>query len=110
MADDERLSDPFSFATAALAGPAGMNEQLSYMIWGAVATTTRAFLKTEIRVEANIQRIFVSVTLRPWSRTKRLGKLHAIWLKRAEARAAEYLPKGWRLLVYYEPTKAPGKS
>lgn len=101
MAVDKEI-DPFGFAAAAFAGPAGMNEQISYAIWGAVATATKAFSKAEIRIDANIQRIFVAITLKPWARSQRIRVLHDAWLKRAEARAKEFVPNAWRLLVYYE--------
>lgn len=94
--------DPFGFASAAFAGPSGMNEQIAYAVWGAVVTATKAFLKTEVKIDVATQRLFVVITLRRFARSQRLALFHKAWLTKAETRARGYLPQGWRLLIYYE--------
>ena len=78
-----------------------MTEQMAYSLWGAVITTTKAFEKAEVRLDANISRVFIAVRVRWWARFDRMQPLREFWIKRAEARAREFLPTGWRLLVYY---------
>jgi hypothetical protein len=83
----------------ALSNPMSMNEQVSYGIWAAVTTSTKAFGKVEIKVHGDIRRIFIKVHLRWWS--KKLNKLHGAWMLRARERVKEFVPEGWRCLVYY---------
>lgn len=83
----------------------GMVEQISYMIFGAAVTATRAFDKVVVKVEPEVNRIFVSITLRWWANFGRFKPLHAAWLHRAEKRCLEQTPTGWKLLIYYEGQK-----
>lgn len=92
--------DPFK--AAPIVAAAGMNEQMSYAILGAVATTTRAFGDLRLKIDVATQRVFVSVVLRRWAKYKRFKVLRDFWIKKAEARAVAYLPQAWRILVYYE--------
>lgn len=105
MADKDENLDPFGFAAMAFAGPSGMNEQIAYSIWGAVATATKAFLKAEVKIDVTIQRVFVTVTLKRWAKHPRLKLFHDAWLRKAETRAREFVPQAWRILVYYEQPK-----
>jgi len=84
-----------------IASSGDMVERVSYSIWGAIATTTRGFGKVEIKIEPKIKRVFAKVEIRWMVNHKKMNKIHAIWLKRAEVRAKEYVPEGWSLLVYY---------
>lgn len=79
-----------------------MAEQISYMIWGEVVTTTKAFGDVNIKVDANICMVFVSVRLRWWAQSQLMEKLRNFWLRRAEIKARNFLPTGWRLLIFYE--------
>lgn len=85
--------------------PQGMVEQISYMIFGAAVTATRAFDKVVVKVEPEVNRIFVSITLRWWAKSPRMKKLHDAWLHRAEERCKEQVPTGWKFLVFYESEK-----
>lgn len=81
--------------------PFTMNETTAYTIWGAVVITTRAFGKVEIKINSDINRIFLKVNLRRWG--KLMPKfVKRYWLRKAEARALEFIPQGWRCLVYYD--------
>lgn len=104
MADDteivgsEKVND---FVFRLLSTPGSMNDQLAYLIWGSVVTTTRAFSKVTININLETQRVFVAVSVRWWAKYDKFKKMRAFWLKRAEANAAKYMPNGWRLLVYF---------
>lgn len=78
-----------------------MAEMLSYNIWGAAVTTTRAFEKVTLKVDPDNQRIFVGITLRWMFRFKKFERIQNIWLQRAEKRCQEQIPEGWKLLVYF---------
>jgi hypothetical protein len=79
-----------------------MVEQMSFMIFGAVVTTTKAFGDVEIKLNSESQRVFISITLRWFARIKRLESFRKYWLAKAERRAQKYVPKGWRMLCYYK--------
>jgi hypothetical protein len=99
MADElNEIEAAFRYAGQSMAS---MTEQMAYSLWGAVVTTTKAFEKAEVRLDANISRVFIAVRVRWWARFDRMKPLREFWIKRAETRAREYLPTGWRLLVYY---------
>jgi hypothetical protein len=85
-----------------LANPDNMVEQITYLIFGAVITTTRGFAKVEINVSEETKRIFIKVHLKWMVNTKRMKKIHDIWLRRAELNIKEYVPDGYRALIYYE--------
>ena len=88
-----------------MTNPHSMGEDVSYMIWGAVATTTRAFGNVRLKVSAVNCMVFVEITLRWWARFEKLEKLRELWLKTAENRARRVLPTGWRLVVHYGKRK-----
>lgn len=79
-----------------------MVEQMGYMIFGAVATTTKAFGNVEIKFNADSQRIFIAISLRWFAKHKKLETFRKYWLAKAERRAEKYIPKGWRPLIYYK--------
>jgi len=79
-----------------------VTEQISYAIWGSIATSCKAFDKVKINLHSDTNRVFIEVRLRWWAKIKRLEPFRRFWIKRAEAAAQEYVPNGWRLLVYYE--------
>lgn len=100
MADKPDNVEESLFQHAALS-VSDMSEQIAYALWGAVITTTKGFEKVEVRMDANISRIFVAVRVRWWARFERMRPLREFWIRRAEIKARQYLPTGWRLLVYY---------
>lgn len=79
-----------------------MGEALTQALWGAAATTTRAFGNVSLKIDTNSNRIFVAITLRWWARSSRFDFFHRSWLARAERRCQGQMPSGWKLLVYYE--------
>jgi hypothetical protein len=79
-----------------------MAERVSFLIFGAAVTTTRAFDKVSIKIDSNNNRIFVAIRLKWFLSFKKFEKLHHIWLSRAEKRCKEVAPEGWNLLCYYE--------
>ena len=97
----EELDNEISNRVSQLSGSHNMAEQVSYMIFGAAVTTTRAFRKVVIKVEPELNRVFVSVRLRWPFQGKRFKPLQDAWLKRAEKRCKEHCPTGWRMLIYY---------
>lgn len=80
---------------------AEMGEAVSFNIWAAAATCTRAFKKVEIKIHPPTQRIFVAIFLRWWASTM-TERIKASWLVRAEDRIAHYVPAGWSAIVYYK--------
>jgi len=79
-----------------------MIEQVSYLIWGAVVTTTKAFAKVEIKIDSNSNRIFISIGLRWWAKFKRFELLRKYWLAKAERRASKHVMNNWKSLIYYK--------
>lgn len=101
----EDLDHEMSQRLGELSGAHGMAEQISYMIFGAAVTTTRAFEKVVVKVDPDTNRIFVAVTLRWFGKYKKLKPIRAGWLDRATKRCQEQTPTGFKLLVYYEGFK-----
>lgn len=99
MAQKGQGVDEFVFKL--MSSASAMDEQLAYLIWGSVVTSTRAYESVSININVEVQRVFVAVQLRWWARFKKFDKIKEIWLRRAQERAAKYIPDGWRLLVYY---------
>lgn len=87
-----------------------MNDQLAYLIWGEVATTTLAFKSVSLSIYTELGRVMIPIELRWWARYARFEKLRAHWLKRAEANVRKFLPAGWRALVYYRGTEESGAT
>lgn len=83
-----------------------MVEQMTYMLFGAIATTTKAFGHVEIKMSAESQRIFVSIELRWFAKFKNMEALRKYWLAKAERRAVKYMPKDWKILIYYKQENA----
>jgi hypothetical protein len=100
MAQNSQGVDEFVFKL--MSSATAMDEQLAYLIWGSVVTSTRAYESVTININVDTQRVFVAVQLRWWARFERFDAIKEIWLRRAQERAAKYIPQGWRLLVYYE--------
>jgi hypothetical protein len=101
----DQLRDQLNNLTSGIATSMDMSEMLSYSIWGAAVTTTRAFEKVTLRVDTNSNRIFVSVKLRWWATFEKFKRLQDAWLSRCEDRVKEHIPEGWKVLVYYERSK-----
>lgn len=103
--DRSRLEDELDMAAAKVSTTVPMSEMvqmISYAIWGAAVTTTRAFDKVTLRVDPDTARIFVSIRLRWWAKLGKFKKLQDAWLTRATRRVKEQVPEGWKMLVYYE--------
>jgi len=77
-------------------------EQVAYLIWGAVASTTRAFKKVDVKIDPDTQRVFLSVELYWWARSKKLSLLRRYWLAKAERKCGLHVPTGWKNLIYYK--------
>jgi hypothetical protein len=105
LAQNSQGVDEFVFRL--MSSASAMDEQLAYLIWGSVVTTTRAYNSVTINISADTQRVFVAVQLHWWARFKKFGALREIWLRRARERAMKYMPDGWRLLVYERRTQGP---
>ena len=104
------IEDYMNQAAQGVASSFDQNEQVSFNIWGAAATTTRAFQKVVIKVDGKTQRIFVTIYLRWWAKMKykRFNLIREIWLRRASKRVKKQVPHGWNSLVYYAQEKKNG--
>lgn len=80
----------------------GMVEQMTYMMFGSVVTTTKGFENVEIKLDAESQRVFICVTVRWFARMKRMEAVRKYWLAKAERRVKKYIPYGWKVLIYYK--------
>lgn len=103
--DRGRLEDELGDITSKVSTSIPMSEMvnmLSYAIWGAAVTTTRAFDKVTLKIDADTSRIFVTIQLRWWAKFKKFELLHEAWLRRARKRVEEQTPEGWKVLVYYD--------
>jgi len=98
--DQKTITDLEMQLDAATSG--SMVELVSYLIFGAVMTSSKAFKSAEIRIDPKTSRVFAAVELRWWARLKRLEPFREFWLRRAEERSRQYVPEGWRLLVYFK--------
>ena len=88
-----------------LSNSGDMVEQVSYFIFGAVVTTTRGFSKVKINISEETKIIFIKINLKWIVNNKRMKKVHAIWLANAESNIKEYVPDGYRTVIYYEGLK-----
>jgi len=79
-----------------------MVEQMMFMLFGAISTTTKAFGEVEMKLDANSNRIFVAINLRWFAKNKKLESFRKYWLAKAERRAEKFIPKGWKILIYYK--------
>lgn len=98
----EELREDLNNVVGKISVQQDMVEMTNYAIWGAVVTTTRAFDQVSLKVDPATSRVFVSIKLRWWAKWKKADTLRKIWLLRAESRCKEYVPAGWKLLLYYE--------
>ena len=101
---EDVLNDATDKLTGNFVGASQQAEMVSYLIFGAVVSTTRAFKSASLKIDTDNNRVYVAVTLRWFFSSKRFHALHDIWLARAERKAKPLLPTGWRLLVYYAKT------
>jgi len=102
MSFDPNLQDQMNNMANTLSSSMDMTEMVSYNIFGAAITTTRAFQSVALKVDSNASRVYVTLRLRWWARYKRFEALQTAWLMRAEKRCAEHVPPGWSMLVYYD--------
>lgn len=93
--EDLELPDGFDELT-------DMQQRVSFMIFGAVVTATRAFRSVKIDVVPKTNLVIAKVRLGGFFRWRIFKLLHLVWLRRAELAAVEHVPKGWRLLVCYD--------
>lgn len=98
----DKLRDDLNDVVSRMAPGIDTTEMVSYMIWGAAITTTRAFEGATLKIDPNTNRVFVSIRLRWWAKFGKFKPLRDAWLARAERRCKEHTPEGWRVLVYYE--------
>ena len=99
--NDQDMDSELSSRLGQLTGAHNMTETVSYGIYGAVVTTTRAFEKVTLKLDANTNRIFVAIRLRWWAKYGKFKPLQDAWLRIAEKRTKEYVPSGWKILIYY---------
>ncbi len=85
-----------------LADSSGMVEMMANNIFSSIVTTTKAFGEIKITFDDKTQICFAKVALRWFATSKKLEKLQNYWLVKAERRAKPFVPKGWRLVVYYD--------
>jgi len=97
---DQEISSRLGLGQIASQG--GQTDEVSYMIWAAAVSTTRAFDKVSLKVDPNSNRIFVAIKLRWWAKFQKFKILHDSWLRIAEGRCKEVTPDGFKLLVYYD--------
>jgi hypothetical protein len=100
--NDDTLREQMNQMAQGISTPFDMSEMLSYAIWGAVVTATRAFEKVTLRVDTNTNRIFVSIRLRWWAKFDKFKRIQDAWLLRAEERCKPHVPENFKLLIYYD--------
>ena len=96
------LEDSMNQLSDNLASPNDMVNQVSFLIFGAAMTTTRAFKGVRLKVDPETNWVFVSITLRWWAKFDKFKRLHEAWLRIAQKRCVEHAPEGWRVLCFYE--------
>lgn len=79
-----------------------MVEQVTYLMYGAVVTSTKAYKGAEIKIDPNTQMIFVKIKVRWWAKFKKFEKIRRYLLNKTEESVSKFVPQGFRLLVYYE--------
>ena len=77
-------------------------KQIAWLIWGAVVSTSRAFKKVAVKIDPETQRVFLSVELYWWAKSKRLEILRKYWLAKADRKCQPHVPTGWKKLIYYK--------
>jgi hypothetical protein len=97
------MIDMMNNLSQGIASSFDQNEMVTYNIWAATVSTTRAFEKVEVKINAETSRIFVVIHLRWWGQLKfkKLDLIRKIWLKKASARVKEQVPQGWNFLCYF---------
>ncbi len=109
MADDTKIAERIDFFENALATVSSNEqiEQVNYMIWGSVATISKAFDNIEVRAESSAMMIIVKIRLRWFAKKNWLLKgfmdwQREQWRKEAIEVCSEFIPNGYRLFLYYE--------
>lgn len=87
-----------------LADSDGMVKMMAENIFSAIAITTKGFDNVVITFNEPSSLVLAKIDLRWFVRNPKFEKLHQYWLVRAERRAKPFLPKGWRLVIYYNKT------
>ena len=101
------INDALNNLSQGVASSFDQNEMVTYNIWAAGVSTTRAFERVEVKINAETSRIFVIIHLRWWGQLKfkKLELIRQIWLKRASKKVKEQIPSGWNYLVFYHKGK-----
>jgi hypothetical protein len=97
------IKDTMESISQGISSSFDQNEMVTYNIWAAAVSTTRAFEKVEVKINAQTSRIFVVIHLRWWGRVKlkRMNIIRDIWLKKASSRVKQQIPSGWNFLCYF---------
>jgi len=98
-----RIEEVMENLTHGISTAFDQNEMVTYNIWASAVSTTRAFEKVEVKINAETSRIFVVIYLRWWGRFKfkKMELVRQIWLRRASKKVKEQIPHGWNFLVFY---------
>lgn len=86
----------------ALEDLADMHQRVTFMIFGAIITATRAFKSVGIKIHPDAQFIIAKIKLKSFWEHRIFKPLRAIWLARAEDAAKPHTPTGWRLVICYD--------
>lgn len=97
------INDMMNNLSQGVASSFDQNEMVTYNIWASAVSTTRAFERVEVKINAETSRIFIVIYLRWWGRLKfkKMEFIRQIWLKRASKKVKEQIPNGWNFLVFY---------
>ena len=79
-----------------------MANQAAEIIWGSVATASRAFEKVKVKIDPTSRRIFLAISLRWWAKHKRFEMFRKYWMAKAERKSKPFIPPGWKPLIYYQ--------
>ena len=93
----EELENQLNMATSH-----DMVEKVTYTIWGSIMVVSKSFRKCQIKIDPMSQRIFAKITLSRWGNFWSSKKVKDRWLKDAYKQTEEFVPSGFKLLIYYE--------
>lgn len=79
----------------------GMVQMMAENLFSAIAITTKGFDNVVITFNEPSSMVLAKIDLRWFVKHERFKKLHDYWLAKAERKAQPFLPKGWRLVIYY---------
>ena len=111
MAEDIKIAERIDFFDNALYDGTGTSEeqirQVNYNIFCSVAAITKGFGHIEVRAEPSAMMIIVKIRLRwfvkrNWFLRGFMNWQRKQWYIEAIEKCSEYVPDGYRLLLYYE--------